>query len=107
MYTRSVGIHYTEVLDQVGQRPKSDGSTGKAQPARSAAACRPAAVKETGLTTNNMQPCVRGAASAVHPGFPLASAQYEVAEEMSAPVKQFTHLRVAARVVRGRLPALH
>lgn len=45
--------------------------------------------------------------SAVHPGFPLEPAQHVVAEEVSAPVEQFTHLRVTAPAVRGRMPALH
>ncbi|MGW3240715.1 hypothetical protein [Streptomyces olivaceus] len=30
MYTRSAGIHYDEVLDQVAQRARSEGSIGKA-----------------------------------------------------------------------------
>ena len=45
--------------------------------------------------------------SNVQPGFPLASAQYVVAEEVPAPVEKFTHLRVAAPPVRRRMPALH
>ncbi|MFF0695135.1 hypothetical protein ACFYU4_21235 [Streptomyces tendae] len=30
MYTRSTGVHYDEVLDQVAQRAQSEGSIGKA-----------------------------------------------------------------------------
>lgn len=96
------------LLQQAANQVSGDLGVGHAKHSTDALDETDAADEEaSGVQASSRLATPAGKASSVDSGLPFTAPQHVVAEEMTAPVEQFPHLRVARSLVRRRMPALH